>query len=226
MRASKSAHASSTSRGAVRSSANSGSTASSCCADERRVVGLGRLRDLAPPPRPARSRVAATPARIASSAASIARPLGVQRLARRHQDHLGIRRRAVVLDAELLRVQPARLQHHALGVPEGRHRVDALGQQPRDRVEADRDLLDLRVVAAVVGDDRLQERGIARQPRDADGLPGQVARAPARPAARSAPPAACRRARRRRRGRRPARARSRGRGCRARRGRPSRSRRA
>ena len=95
-----------------------------------------------------------------------------------HEHHLGIRRRAVVLDAELVRVfSPRGLEHDALGVPERRHRVDPLGQQPRDRVEADRDLLDLRVVAAVVGDDRLQERRVRRQAGHAHGAAFEILRA-------------------------------------------------
>ena len=88
-------------------------------------------------------RVAGPSAILISALAIVSRPLA-QRRPRRDEHDLRVRRRAVVLDAELARLEAALLERHALGVPEHGHGVDALGQQPADRVEADRDLLDLR----------------------------------------------------------------------------------
>ena len=63
----------------------------------------------------------------------------LERLARDAQHELRVRRRAVVVDAELADARPLLAQRDALDVPERRRAGDAPGQQRLDRLEADRD---------------------------------------------------------------------------------------
>ena len=150
--------------------------------------------------------VACSPSAIASSAPAIRARCAASVLRDVISTTSGIARRAVVLDAELLHVAPALLERDALGVPERRHGVDAAREQPADRGEADRHLLDpLRVAAVVARRSRSRTPGpTAARTRRPCGPPGRAGGR--RPAGRSARPAGGRSARRRRRRRRPARA--------------------
>src|SRR3954451_13285111 len=89
----------------------------------------------------------------------------LERAPRGDEHDLRVRGGAVVLHAKLADGHAAPPQRDALRVPERRHGVDALGQDARHRLEADRHLLDPGVVAAVALDDRADERGVRRQPR-------------------------------------------------------------
>ena len=129
----------------------------------------------------------------------------LERLALHDQDELRVARRAVVVHAELARLDAALAQRHALGVPERDHGVDLAGDQARHGREADRDRLDAVVVAAVVLDHGAQHRLVRGQAGHADALALEVARPPHVAArARSPPPAGAGRARRRPRRRCPA----------------------
>src|ERR1019366_2798331 len=85
----------------------------------------------------------------------------------RAQHQLRIGRGAELVDAEDVYSGVAALQRDPLVVPERRHRGDAAGDQVRDGVIADHDLLDRGRVTAGTGDDRTQYGGVARNPRDA-----------------------------------------------------------
>ena len=101
----------------------------------------------------------------------------LERAARGDQDDLRVGRRAVVVDAELARRQAALLERDALGVPERGHGVDAAAEQ---RLTAAKPIVTwrtARVVAAVVVEDRVEERRVGGQAGDADGAALEVARA-------------------------------------------------
>jgi hypothetical protein len=100
----------------------------------------------------------------------------IERLAAHAQHELGVGGRAVVVDLELVHARALGLQGHALGVPEGRGRVDLARQQRGDGLEADRDLLDLGRVAAVATHDRAQDGIVGGQAGDPGALTLQVAR--------------------------------------------------
>ena len=216
IRASKSAHCSSTarSRPARRRRSAAPRPVARARASRRRSRPRRRSRDrpvglaTAPPPARTRSRPA-RPIRARSRPASRGR----------HEHDLRVRRRAVVLDAELARLQPTLLQRHALGVPE-------TGTASTRLVSRRLTALNPIVTCLTPRRHRRGPRSPRRTPdptgartRRRSGPPTRAAAR--RPAARRAPPAACRRARRPPPGHCPPRARSRDRGCPARPTRPA-----
>jgi len=86
------------------------------------------------------------------------------------EDELGVRRRAVVVDAELAESIPLRLQLDALRAPERRGPRHPLREQRLDGLEADRDGPDRVGIPARPGDDRTQDRVVGGQAGDADPL--------------------------------------------------------
>ena len=195
-----------------------GRTAASCARTRPRSFVSERLGDVLRRRRRGRDSSARAPSCTARDEALQRVAVAVERLARRRQHDLGPRRRAVVVDLELAHGQALALERHALGVPERGHaRRPACASSALTASKPIVTSLDLRRVPAVVADDRGDERRVARQARDADGLALEVARARRPTAARRARPAAAARAPRSRRRRAPSAARSRGPGCPARR---------
>ena len=101
----------------------------------------------------------------------------VQRLARDREHQLRVARRAVVVHPELARVHAALAQRHALGVPERHDGVHPPGDQARHGREADRHAPHALEAAAVVLDDRTQDRVVRRQAGHAHPATLEVARA-------------------------------------------------
>ena len=104
--------------------------------------------------------------------------LAVELLARRDQDQLRIGGSAEIVDAELARRHSDPAQRHALGVPEGRRRVDPAGGERRDRLEADRRRLRGDRQRRPASRGPRQDGVVGGQPGDPDRRAEQVGRRP------------------------------------------------